>query len=392
MSETSLKSRKVLQVTTFYAPVVGGVETQVEDLSRQLIRKGWEVEVITTDSGRHQQRLRPEEAQGYGTEKGGPRVTRVATWFSFTKFHKFAPGFWREFWRRDFDVIHVHGLRKPELYLALLAAKLKKKKIVVSTHNPFHDHASAKLDMLIKLHDIFFGFPFMRFVDKYFLLTVEEIPMLKALGVRDDQMSVVGNAVSSSFFESKDANRSELLQSLGFNPANWDNVVLAAGRMNIIKGFQNLKTAVAKLPRTLFLIVGGNDGYLDELTALYAASPNVYLGGAFISRERLREFLAITDVFVLPSLNEPFGIVLLEAMAAGCAVVASNVGGPVEILGEKEQYGLLADPKDLESWHLQLQRIMSDKTLLEKLRKSAVRRAKQYDWNHILEKYLEVYN
>jgi glycosyltransferase involved in cell wall biosynthesis len=107
-------NKKIMEVTTFYAPVVGGVETQVEDLSKRLVENGYDVEVLTTTATRDEN----QQLNETGSYQGIP-VTRTKVLFSLSQFHKFAPGFFKLFKEKDFDVIHIHGIRKFEGYLAL---------------------------------------------------------------------------------------------------------------------------------------------------------------------------------------------------------------------------------------------------------------------------------
>lgn len=385
---------KILQVTTFFDPVVGGVETQVADLAEQLQASGYEVEIATTDSGRNGSRVGLANAPKTHV---GIKVQRVRTWFSFSEFHKFAPGLFKLFWRSNADIFHVHGLRKPELYLALIAGKLRGKRIVVSTHNPFQDHHSLKLSILIKLHDIFVGLLLMRFVDHYFLLSSAEISILRRFGVAKRRLTVVGNAIHPDFFVEAQVDRSELLQKLSHDSGksvaerDWDKIVLGVGRLREIKGFQHLREAVKALPKVLFVIVGGPDDYADDLIAMYRNYPNVVVSGKFYPRAELKKFYSLADVFVLPSLEEPFGLVLVEAMAQGCAALASEVGGPAEIL-HRSTYGFLVEPGDGLAWKVKLSEILHSPSVLKRFQMKAKERAEQYRWESILPKYTHVYN
>jgi glycosyltransferase involved in cell wall biosynthesis len=385
----SSKRLKIIQVTTFFTPVVGGVETQVEDLCRQLQAEGHEVEVLTTDSGRAGVRLTRESKD---QEIGGIKVTRVRSFFSFSQFHRFAPGFFSELMKRDFDVVHVHGLRKLELFLALLAAKLKRKRIVVSTHNPFTTVGRGRLSkLLIILQDLFLGAPFLRFVDKYLLLGESEKVVLRRFGIKDKQMQVVGNAINAEFFQKVEVNREEFLAELEVSQRKqWQLVVLMVGRLNVVKGFQYLREAVAELDHCLFILVGGDDGYGAELRRLYADMDNFVLIDNFISRADLLRYYAAADVFLLPSVHEPFGIVLLEAMAQGKAVLATDNGGPVEILGQGE-FGRLLRAPDESAWTQNLQDLNDNPDKLGSLQRKAKTRAKQFKWEEILPLYLKAY-
>ncbi len=386
---------KIIQLTTFYAPIVGGVETQVEDLSLQLKAEGHTVSILTTDSARNNKRLGRKSDNDLISDLP---VSRVRTWFSFTAYHKFAPGIFSKLLKVEFDIVHVHGIRKPEVYLAMLAAKLQRKKIVVSTHNPFTTVGrSGKMKLFIALHDILLGITLMRFVDHWFVLSKNEIAILARFGVSKKKITVVANAVSDEFFEEKELEQTEktlmlneITSQAGIKPTNWDMVVLGVGRVNMVKGFQNLLQATKSMPKTLFIIVGGDDGYLDKLRNIFRNCNNVALTATFYPREKLIEFYSLADVFVLPSLHEPFGIVLLEAMAKGNAVIATDVGGPKEIIVAGES-GLLLSPTDQNAWAAELKRLSKDRSELLRLQKSAQEAALTYSWKKILPKYLRVY-
>lgn len=402
---------KILQVTTFFAPVVGGVETQVEDLSRELIRAGHEVEIVATSSSRSgpNLELRPQVTAGEA------QLSRVRTWFSFTNYHKFAPGFIRIFSRTNADVVHVHGFRKPELFLALfICGVVRRKRVVVSTHNPFTTRERGLSHrFFIAIADIA-GFFLLPTAHHFFCLSQAEIPILKKFRVPGSKISVVGNAITipkyvpfvkstgkknaltDTITKTNDAlNQGEitqLLDSLGVDDATtWDQISLCVGRMNEVKGFQFLEQAVADHPNTLFLFLGGDDGYLGNLRRQYRDYDNAIFSEFYLPRERLQLLYEVADVFLLPSVHEPFGIVLIEAMASGCAVIATRNGGPVEIL-EDGKHGLLQDPEDTDQWSRNLSKLFDNREELEIWQTRAQKRAQKFSWKKILPVYLENYS
>ncbi len=154
---------KIIQITTFFHPVTGGVETQVREISEHLVALGHEVKVFTSDSSRNGQKLGEKDSK-----LGSIQIKRFRTWFSFSKYHKFFPGILIALFNEDFDVLHVHGIRKPEFYFALIVAKLKHKKIILTTHNPFtaDSYRDSKLTKILKWHDLTIGKWFTRFTDR----------------------------------------------------------------------------------------------------------------------------------------------------------------------------------------------------------------------------------
>ncbi|MFW5702754.1 MAG: glycosyltransferase family 4 protein [Candidatus Dojkabacteria bacterium] len=368
---------KILQLTTFFYPVVGGVETQVADLSQQLSQAGYQVSILTTTATHNDNSLQAGSEVIFGLENIS--LHRVKSWLSFTRYHRFAPGVLGYLLKKDFDIVHVHGIRKPEAYLALFAAKLKRKRIVVSTHNPFTTvERSLMHKIFIFLHDALVGFWLMRFFDHYFLLSSSEIAHLKKFGISEGKMSVVGNAVSQEFFQDGIVNSEGSL------------TCLSVGRLHKNKGLANLELAVAQNPEVKFQIIGGDDGELSSLRKIFQGRNNVDLPGVFYSRTKLLDLYKNADIFLLPSLHEPFGIVLLEAMASSCAVIATNQGGPVDILAGGE-YGLLLDPRDQQAWADSISSLKNDEKKLRNLQEKARQRAIDYTWEKILPIYSNVF-
>ncbi len=127
------------------------------------------------------------------------------------------------------------------------------------------------------------------------------------------------------------------------------------------KGHKILLEAVRKLidtrPQLKFVIAG--DGPLrEELSAerkRLKLEKNVFFLGHIPDVEDL---LAAADLFVLPSLKEPFGIVLLEAMAARLPIVATNAGGVPEII--KDESGILVPPNDSGALAAAIDKLLND--------------------------------
>lgn len=114
-------------------------------------------------------------------------------------------------------------------------------------------------------------------------------------------------------------------------------LVVTWGRVQYEKGFQTVIEAVDRLRHELpglQVVVAGRGGYLDELRHLarvHGVDDRVRFAG-FVSDDELRDLLHRASAAVIPSLYEPFGIVALEALAAGAPLVAAASGGLVEVL------------------------------------------------------------
>jgi glycosyltransferase involved in cell wall biosynthesis len=97
------------------------------------------------------------------------------------------------------------------------------------------------------------------------------------------------------------------------------------------------------------------------------------------------------DALVFPSLYEPFGIVVLEAMAAGLPVITSRFCGAVEGMMHEEHGLYLDDPSDINNLCQQMQRLVSDKGLRARLAANGKQEAGKFDWSSIAPQILNIY-
>ena len=126
------------------------------------------------------------------------------------------------------------------------------------------------------------------------------------------------------------------------------------------------------------------------LVRRYRLDKNVEFLGS-ISRNRLPEYYSQADIFVLPSVYEPFGIVILEAMAARLPVVASNVGGIPEIV-KNNKTGLLMPSKEPKALASAIEALVDDAHLRKIMGAAGRRRVERYfTWERIAKKTLEIY-
>jgi len=94
-------------------------------------------------------------------------------------------------------------------------------------------------------------------------------------------------------------------------------------------------------------------------------------------REEIPEILAITDIFVLPSLSEGLPTAVIEAMAAGCPVVATAVGGTAEVVADGET-GLLVPPRDPDALAEGMKILLQSRATRRKMGEAGAKRAREY--------------
>lgn len=375
---------KIFLVTTFFHPVTGGVESHVESLALELTKLGHAVTVLTSDSTKNGPRASRQEKQYRGF-----KIRRFLTWFSLSYFHKFYPGLIWYLLRHDFDVVHVHGFRKFESYVALLIAKLRKRKVIVTTHNPFTANTRSRFNkFLVSLQDKTIGVWFARYFDKVIAIVKSEKKILTTnFKIPAERIVIIPNGLDESFFTP--GSPAQFFEEERIDPKAWKGIVAGIGRLNYVKGFQNLKTAVKELPETLFYIAGGDDGYFETLKTESAGFPNVIMPGVFIASDKVKNILAAADILVMPSLHEPFGIVLLEALAQGCPVIVTERGGAKEFLPER--VGFILDPEDQPAWKDKIQYLLEHPVIRKKMAKEGKIFVEDFKWDKLVLKVLQAY-
>jgi glycosyltransferase involved in cell wall biosynthesis len=179
------------------------------------------------------------------------------------------------------------------------------------------------------------------------------------------------------------------------------HLIMSVGRLIDWKGTEFLIRAIPavleKFPDAKLLIVGAGperDVLVRQVRELGLENRVIFLG--FISKTDLIAYYHSADVFVLPSINragktEGLGVVLLEAMASGCPVIGSNVGGIPDIIVDGEN-GFLVPEQDPAALAEKIIQILSNDDLTDQFRKSGYETVQtRFTWEIISKKFSEVY-
>ncbi|HEY8024407.1 MAG TPA: glycosyltransferase family 4 protein [Burkholderiaceae bacterium] len=244
---------------------------------------------------------------------------------------------------RDVDVVYLHN--EPNILLFL--KKRPGRKIVLHMHNdhlslrlfrPFYRHALAKVDVVICVSD---------YIRRQ---AVAHFPEHAA------RFRVVLNATNADLFQPYGAEALRQLEGVVRLDAD-KRYLLYVGRLTSIKGVHVLIQACREVfrhhPEVRLVIAGSSffegavrTDYERELIALAAPVSDAIAFTGYLPHEKLKYLYAAADLVVLPSVwQEPFGLVMLEAMASGTCVVSSAVGGIPEVL-EDGHNGVLVRPDD----------------------------------------------
>lgn len=177
-----------------------------------------------------------------------------------------------------------------------------------------------------------------------------------------------------------------------FKHDGW-KVVTYLGRLTIQKGVDYLLEAAQRVlqqnEKTVFVVIGSGDmeRQLVDRAAYLGISDRVLFTG-FLRGSVLGRVLKMSDVFVMPSVSEPFGIVALEAALAGVPVIVSKQSGAREVL----RSSLQTDFWDVNKMADQIHGLLSNESLRQTLREGALREARSHVWGRSAEKCTTIYH
>lgn len=200
----------------------------------------------------------------------------------------------------------------------------------------------------------------------------------------DTRIMTVHKAVDTEFYnsEDRDGGARDFVQ-LVFVGSNWRR----KGLLDLLRALEGLDASEVKLK-----IIGAKR---NEVVAAFPSAELMESEGGVeffgeLPREGVREQLYQSDVLVLPSHAEAFGVAIIEAMASGLAVIASRVGGIPEIL-EGSSYGLSVEPSNLKELQAKIEELMHNAELLNSLKQVGKLRAEKFSRKAMIAKLKDVY-
>lgn len=169
-------------------------------------------------------------------------------------------------------------------------------------------------------------------------------------------------------------------------------MVLFAGRMTLQKGPRNFLLAAKRVleydPSILFTMIGSGDMLQEiiELSVELGISKNFFFHGKY-TRDEAEEFFSRADIFVMPSVSEPFGIVPLEAVVKGTPTIITKQSGISEVLANT----LAVDFWDIDEMAHKILALLKYPTLHNHIRKSAFEELDNFCWRHPAKKVYNLY-
>jgi glycosyltransferase involved in cell wall biosynthesis len=154
------------------------------------------------------------------------------------------------------------------------------------------------------------------------------------------------------------------------------NLLLYIGRLSAEKQIERIRPVLDAMPQTRLALVG--DGpHRQQLERVFEGTPTTFVG--YLAGEELAAAYASGDAFLFPSSTETLGLVLLEAMAAGCPVVGAARGGIPDIVSDGIN-GCLYDPDDSGSLISAVNRLLGNAAERRQLRQAARQEAERWGW------------
>ncbi|MDP5181829.1 glycosyltransferase [Blastococcus sp. BMG 814] len=284
------------------------------------------------------------------------------------------------------DVVHAHqGEDIATLLLARLAARRHGCPLVVTVHCSVGNTLRGRSVRARVLHGLG-GAPergALRRAEAVIVLTARTARALARDGVAPGRISIIPSGFDPALFADPGA---DVLPGVGRPRIGY------VGRLADQKRADVLVRAFGRMAERASLVLVGDGPERDRVRRLVAGSPaaeRITMAG-FVDHAAVPAVLSSLDVLVLPSAYEEMGSVLVEAMASGLPVVASDVGGIPEVVRDGET-GLLVPPGDVDALAAALDRLVADEPLRSRLAAGAGARARAYAWPHLAGCVTDVY-
>ena len=386
---------RVLTFSWEYPPVIeGGLARHVRKLSEQLVALGVEVHVATRGGG-----ALPAREERHGvivhrvTEPPFPRddIRAFVRWVSAMNRDLGVLGE-RLVQATEFDLVHSHDwlvanaasrvarrAERPWL-VTIHATEYGRHQGWVQKYPQSHIHA-AERDMARRADHVITCSRYMR----SHVAAVFDVPPHK--------ITAMQNGIDVDDLEPV-ADDLDALRATYARPE--EQLVLLVGRLVYEKGFHLALDALAPVIRrrgnVRFLVAGTGTAEAElrrQSTRLGLERHGAFLG--WVGDDMLHSLYRISDLCIVPSIYEPFGIVALEAMASGCPCVVADTGGLREVVPGDGTVGLRFPSRDTAALREIIERVLSDDGLRAQIVAEAREHALRFDWAQVAGETVSVY-
>lgn len=375
---------RVLHVNPFYYPYQGGTEKYLYDLCKRLARRN-SVSVISSKYGNNPEfeiidgvkvyRIKSIVLQNLPPFLPPPLAIPILFRGNMLKIcEKERP-----------DVVHIHN----RFFLSYSSMVLWKKSLgaplFITLHNARPVGINEETDFLGQLFDDYIGHRIIRSCDRVIANSRWTLETTLPQDYPRERAEVIYNGVDTQRFRRANSNLKDRM--------GCEFLSVTVCRLLPQKGVKYLVDAVKEIEEDYKAVIIGRGPCLGELKSLVkklGIEKKVDFITDYLTDEDLVKYYSASDFSILPSLWEPFGITLIEAMACGCPVIATNVGGIPEVV--TSDCGILVSPRNPNELALAIDKLIGDKNLRRKMGRNARKRVeKHFDFDLIAEKVEQSY-
>lgn len=354
----------------------GGVQEIVRAMQAELQKRGHIAKILTPEPRDMEDHHRNDDIIFVGSAADFKSPLHTTSQFSVSAD---IYGIEQMLEEEQFDILHFH-----EPWVPMLSRQILTRSTCVNIAT-FH----AKVpETLMSRTVVKVVTPYTKAVLKNLdeLTAVSEAAADYVCSLTDEPVTIIPNGIDLSVYKEAAAKKNE-------EPA--EKMILFIGRLEKRKGVEYLLEAFSILMRSdseVGLVIAGDGPDREKLEALAEELniQNITFTG-YVTEEEKLDLLARADLFCAPALyGESFGIVLLEAMASGVVIVAGNNPGYASVLQELGSLSLV-NPKDSEEFARRLDVMLHDENLRRIWKSWAKKYVKQFNYPHIVDQYIEVY-
>ena len=361
---------KIAVMATFFWPVSGDVEDYPYNIARILKETKQNFQVLTPNVWPDGKKINRPLTDNF---RGIP-IKRFPVYSSITWFTKL--------WFPDvkgYAIIHsCGGYRHPDIFIAFL--RREKAKFFISPFFPMHPRKNPLIKLAIWLIDNTIGKYVISHADCCFAETRQEEEWLNKMGAK--KIVILPNPLPEEIFHKGNAARFRKKYNIK------DRIIFFLARHVPIKNFEELVSIMPELTNTT-LVIGGEETKYTKKCKKLAKELNVedrVIWPGFMNFQQKRDAYSACDVYVSSSIRESLGPTVLEAMAQGKPVLATNAGGLPEVVPDKFCLYKSGDKEELKR---KVSSILSDKRLAAEISKKGRKKAENYKFGKVKNVYLK---
>jgi glycosyltransferase involved in cell wall biosynthesis len=300
-------------------------------------------------------------------------------------FRLINPGLWPLVRKGNFDAVLTSGYAFLSYWIAILAAKFSGVPVILISDAVELDRDGKGWKVPIKKFLLPWAY---RLPEAVCVLSSAGITFVRGLGIPQDKIFLTHYTVDNHYFQNRAEVASRVEVRRGWNIPPQAPVVLFCGKLSGLKSPQDLLRAFARARLEQAYLVYAGDGPLRRELEAEARRLGVgervrFLG--FVNQSRLPEVYAASDLLVLPSKHEPFGLVVNEAMCCGLPVVVSDRVGARMDLVEGYETGFVYPAGDLEALARILGELLPDRGRLGRMGEAARKRMETWSFREHVE-------